>query len=340
MNNQRYQLGQTAVVAIALLAAVACGTPVPQGGSGGQPGTTEKPVLLANQFHLRRILVGPTALYTRSATPSQVWQSGPGVWGIFEIPFDGRAPRAILDFKSASDFNPFSFYGRGTAVTAKWFLGCDASLWRAALSGGPLETLVDETAICDVVATETHAYFSIPNAGRLGKVPIDGGTVEPVATGQSSPGILALDATHLYWTGAAAIYSLPLAGGAPVVLTSGDQANNATKLELDSSHVYWQTAEGALRRVRKQGGRVETLPLAASCADFAVDDAFVYCAAELQLIRRRNDGRGADEVLATGYEQRIKFVGVDSANVYFVVAGQYVPTQSTEADRIFKLPKP
>jgi hypothetical protein len=117
----------------------------------------------------------------------------------------------------------------------------DGAVVKVAVGGGNPVTLATGPAEAIAVNAST-VYFT--GAGSIMAVPIDGGTVTTLVTGQSFvPPDIALDGDEVYWSnrgsqgGPGAVMKAPLAGGAPVTIaaTSGPPANIA----VDAYRVYW-----------------------------------------------------------------------------------------------------
>jgi hypothetical protein len=113
-----------------------------------------------------------------------------------------------------------------------------------------------------IVVDATHVYwtaFDFPSSegGTVANVPIGGGAITTLASGQSLWGgaQLAKDAKSLYYSvyaGAGeAIVSVPLAGGTPTtVIGSGADA----ALTTDGTYVYYSDQSGNISRVPVAGG--------------------------------------------------------------------------------------
>jgi hypothetical protein len=67
-----------------------------------------------------------------------------------------------------------------------------------------------------------------------------------------SPLAMAADANNVYWTADGSVQKLPVAGGRIVTLASGQ--DNPPALAVDATSVYWTTADGFVRTVPISGG--------------------------------------------------------------------------------------
>ena len=77
----------------------------------------------------------------------------------------------------------------------------------------------------------------------MNAVPVGGGSVTTLASGQNDPGSLVVDGTHVYWVTTAVpsydgtVNEVPLGGGSVTTLASGQ--NDPSSLAVDGTHVYW-----------------------------------------------------------------------------------------------------
>jgi hypothetical protein len=97
--------------------------------------------------------------------------------------------------------------------------------------------------------------------GSVMKVPVNGSSSAiPLASDQTNPEAIAIDASSVYWTvlcdaqlnpNTGEIRKVPLGGGAPVPLATGE--NYPTTIAVDSTSVYWGSTAADLGYVNKVG---------------------------------------------------------------------------------------
>jgi hypothetical protein len=138
--------------------------------------------------------------------------------------------------KSGEDGTPTSLYQLPVSCTGpvKW--------WGLSLTG-----------VSGLVAGVDHVYFAIWN--RIMALPLGGATDPvPLAMGTWMPGGLAIDDTYAYWSGSneGTILRVPLAGGTPEVLVSGE--DQPQDVALGPTNIYWLTTAGDVRTIPKSGG--------------------------------------------------------------------------------------
>ncbi|RME82929.1 MAG: hypothetical protein D6775_09450 [Caldilineae bacterium] len=133
-----------------------------------------------------------------------------------------------------------------------------------------------------MVADQDHVYFR-DSDGHIRRISVSGGVAQVFVAGAGTCCGLAQDQAYLYWArrrqGSTdnAIYRMSKAGGPiqeVVVVSNSDQTYLIRDLRVDETHVYWvegktgvkainQPGVGAVKRVPKVGGAVETLAGAA-----------------------------------------------------------------------------
>jgi hypothetical protein len=150
------------------------------------------------------------------------------------------------------------------------------------LGGGAMTTLatapprgIDVGTPFESVATDgTNVYFLTSDS--VMKVPLSGGAPVALATGQSTLTTIATDGQNVYWAANTAILKVPVGGGTPVTL--GQDPNGApTFLDVDGDELYYVTGV-SVAKVSTQGGAIATLVRDSTnlVGGLAVDASSVY----------------------------------------------------------------
>lgn len=116
----------------------------------------------------------------------------------------------------------------------------------------------------DVIVDGDMVFFSNRGDNSVRTVPVSGGTVITLATGQARPVRLAADGTYVYWSsnlGGGILRTLENSSGAPTLLTTATQPWG---IVVDSTNVYWvDQGTNSVMVVPKGGGtatKVADLP--------------------------------------------------------------------------------
>jgi hypothetical protein len=135
--------------------------------------------------------------------------------------------------------------------TAQLIRDCDTS-------SGAIHTAPANSVIVGVDADTSHVYFL---EGNVKRIPIAGGTVEPIAVLAARGLDLVIDADHVYFIeGTSAVMACgsnwsikkaPKNGGAVVTLAKPPQAC-PSKIAVDDKAVYWtNSTSGQIMKVAK-----------------------------------------------------------------------------------------
>ena len=165
---------------------------------------------------------------------------------------DGKIGRAEANgtSKTASYIDAAGFAGIATNGTYL-FWGRQDWLGRASVGAtGINQTFASPGSPCrplSVAANATHAYFMVGcGPGQsIYRVPVAGGTFEPVTTASAAACGIAIDSTYLYWTDLDKIGRVRLSGGTPdpawLTVTLPAQ-RQLCGIAVDPQHVYFTLA--------------------------------------------------------------------------------------------------
>ncbi len=127
-----------------------------------------------------------------------------------------------------------------------WNQTWDDKVERIPLTGGPSEFVTDELGSYPFEVSCEHVYGNNPNTPGFWRVPVTGGPPEKVALESAHRSTIA--DTHVYYTAAGSheIIEVPLAGGAPAQVA---KIGNPGLLAVDATHVFWSDPDAAVIRM-------------------------------------------------------------------------------------------
>lgn len=133
---------------------------------------------------------------------------------------------------------------------------------------------------------DAFVYFTDTNAGRVAKVPLCGGEVTTIATLQTMPLGIAVNAANVYWANQGNLFSngsvvfAPKTGGSAVTLASNQAAPWPVAVDEDAAYWWTHNGAGAIWRVPVGGGSPTELAADGGFAALSLDDDHVYWAFE------------------------------------------------------------
>jgi hypothetical protein len=138
------------------------------------------------------------------------------------------------------------------------------SYFYGAVGGLPVSVAADASYVYWVSSVDDSIDFG--TTGSVNRMPLGGGPVTQLATGQDDPISIAVDGTHVYWinrgtppyVGTGSVNEVPLGGGSVTTLVSGLTSVNS--VATDGTHVYWaNSGAGTINEVPVGGGSVTAL---------------------------------------------------------------------------------
>ena len=155
----------------------------------------------------------------------------------------------------------------------------DGALMKVAKTGGPVVTLAPGVVSSAIAVDDKSAYVMMQKG--IVKVDKTSGSVTVLASRQNPWGVLAVNATSVYWTELTVgvgpvqkIYSVPLSGGTAEVLSDTDGSPSC--IAVDDTNIYW-TTDRAVQKMGLGGGPAVTLASASGGASLiSVDSTSVY----------------------------------------------------------------
>ncbi len=153
---------------------------------------------------------------------------------------------------------------------------------KAPVGGGPVTILSTAGPAHQIIASAGVLYYIGATTGGaapegLLSLSVDGGTPHVIVPPDPNRGVMSftVDCTNAYYaTSDGAISQVPLAGGAPLVLATG-QGSGGLQMAVDATHVYFTDIEH-VKSVPIGGGPAATLATEPSVSSVAVDSSYVY----------------------------------------------------------------
>ena len=198
-------------------------------------------------------------------------RTGTGAWRIDRIPLAGgpawevRTADGFTSITSLATDNTHLYWIEDNAPDYGYVRRCSYDACGYTMQTPFTGIYIDMAT--NVVLTGDQIVFGARRyatpSDRIIKVPKTGSAGTDIAVAPDFPTALVTDGTTVFWTDAAALHSVPLAGGAMSTLASGLPLSGG--LSVDTTRVAWterpgSTAfSGAIRAVPKTGGTISTL---------------------------------------------------------------------------------
>lgn len=236
---------------------------------------------------VRKVAVGGGAIVTLAsgqAHPNHIaldannvyWTDG-GAGTVMKVLLGGGAPTTLASGQTIPT---------GIAVDATnvyWANNSDPSaVMKMPLGGGAITGYASgqQSSIWNIAVDATSVYM-VGHGSIVTKVPLAGGdpiTLAPYEFSKAS-GInnVTVDATHVYWTTDDAVMKVPVDGGAPIVLASGQHIPGG--IAVDTANVYWTNgwSVGDVMKIPLDGGTPTSLASGQIApGKIAVDATSVY----------------------------------------------------------------
>jgi hypothetical protein len=251
---------------------------------GGGPST----VLASGQAEPLWLVVDANNVYwVNQGTPENSETDGT----VMKVPLGGGQPTIL----ASGQLSPTSVavdasfvYWANTGTSDNNYL--DGSVMKAPLGGGAAIVLASEQNQPAQIEVNARGVYWMNDAATLLSLPLEGASgalPQQLATSPSASFDLVdfvVDAASVYWIATSGVIpfdgtvmKMPLTGGAPTVLASGQDYPEG--IAVDGSSVYWATIDGSIRRTPSNGGPIVDLATGQPDAfSFAVDSTSVYWA--------------------------------------------------------------
>jgi hypothetical protein len=215
----------------------------------------------------------------------------------------------------------------------------NGSVMKVPLNGSspPIQLVASQIVPAAIAVDATSVYWTVlsdlqgsAKSGEIRKIPIGGGAIVPLATGENYPGTLALDATNLYWASIDTlsdgyINKVPRTGGSAAPVISPSPMYSAMALSVDTNNVYFaEPTKDLVGRVAVGGGTPTIIASGQSRPGrMAIDATYVYWVANGDSAVRKaplGSMSATPTDVATG-QSSPSAVAADSTGVYWTNSG-------------------
>jgi len=131
-------------------------------------------------------------------------------------------------------------------------------------NGGPITGIASGQSLrpLGIAIDAAYVYWGRTTNGFVSRVPLVGGTVQPISAAAGDPNRMVVDSENVYWvdTVNGFVMKAPIGGGAATPLASGQ--NTPLGIGVQNGHVYWTTyppPNGAVKGITTDGSISETI---------------------------------------------------------------------------------
>jgi hypothetical protein len=174
-----------------------------------------------------------------------------------------------------------------------WFDELTRWIMKAPKTGGAPTQVAASSSVYRLIVKDDSVFWLGHGDDGPGvfTAPVDGGAAVKLAAVLGTPGAMALDETHLYWSdfdlAGSRVVKVPIHGGEPAVLYSMQATAQFVDLAVGPSGVYWNGAYGEgsnengfadikLLRIPLSGGEPVTLAEEAGIDRLALNSTHLY----------------------------------------------------------------
>jgi hypothetical protein len=215
-----------------------------------------------------------------------------------------------------------------------YWVNYNGGIGRAPIGGGTVEarpTAPNGAYTTLAMQGDTLYYTRYTDLdGAVLRMPKTGGGEEVFVGGQIYPAGLAVDATHVYWSGFSemGIQRVPLTGGTPELFNLSPWVRQG--LTMDNDYVYWlQESSGTAARVGrrlKQGGSEEPVVVDLLAynggGNLVLDGAYVYWSAHPCSLAMAPQIIGSGDLEVTDLWACPFNIAIDDVDIYFTDPGR------------------
>jgi hypothetical protein len=186
-----------------------------------------------------------------------------------------------------------------------------------------------------IAVDDSHVYWAtwgfadgigkpVSSSGNVARLPLRGGAVETLVSGDVAAACIAIDAMNVYYMTSTEIMKLSKSGGAPIALATGQSSPSA--VATDGVDVYWGNVGGMFQTWEAPvagGTATQLLPTYGAPVAIALDKTGVYwlgaTSESTSAVSRISSGDGRLALLSA-VKGVPGAVVVDGANAYFTTA--------------------